>query len=107
MEIDPTNEEHKEYMNFLISEGAAWTEGLDDEGNTIYKFDMDILEEIAPELHAVMQEDIDKILLGLFEKGLVDITYDEDLNAVVAISDEAELVLEEMGFKLDKSESIE
>jgi len=93
-------------MEYLISEGAATLEGIDDDGEAIYQFDMEILEEVMPELHAVMQQDMDQILVDLYEKGLIEVSYDEDLNALMSISEQAKIVLEEAGFSIDDSEDI-
>ena len=104
MEYDPSNEEHLEIMEYLLSEGAAKLEGIDDDGEPIYSFDMEMLEEIMPELHQVMQDDMDNVLIDLYQKGLIEVEYDEDLNAKMNISEEGKLALEEAGFDLDSSE---
>lgn len=104
MEYDPSNEEHREIMEYLLSEGAAILEGIDEDGQPVYMFDMEILEEVMPELHAVMQEDMDQVLVDLYQKGLIDVSYDEDLNAMMTISKEGKDVLLKMGFDLSDSE---
>ena len=104
MEYDPFNEEHKEIMEYLVSEGAAILEGLDEDGEPIYTFDMEILEEVMPELHAAMQQDMDQVLIDLYEKGLIDVSYDEDLNAQISISEEGKIAMLQAGFDLDDSE---
>ncbi len=107
MEYDPSNEEHKEIMEYLLSEGAAILEGIDEDGEPVYMFDMEILEEVMPELHAVMQEDMDQVLVDLYQKGLIDVSYDEDLNAMMTISKEGKDALLKMGFDLNDSEDTE
>ncbi len=107
MEYDPSNEEHQEIMEYLVSEGAAILDGLDKDGEPIYKFDMDILEEIMPELHAVMQEDMDQVLVDLYQKGLIDVSYDENLNAIMAISEQGKVALIEAGFDLNDDQDTE
>jgi len=104
LEYDPSNEEHREIMEYLLSEGAAILEGIDEDGQPVYMFDMEILEEVMPELHAVMQEDMDQVLVDLYQKGLIDVSYDEDLNAMMTISKEGKDVLLKMGFDLSDSE---
>jgi len=104
LEYNPSNEEHKEIMEYLLSEGAAILEGIDEDGEPVYMFDMEILEEVMPELHAVMQEDMDQVLVDLYQKGLIDVSYDEDLNAMMTISKEGKDVLLKMGFDLSDSE---
>lgn len=107
MEYDPSNDEHREVMNRLIEEGAAILDGIDEDGEPVYKFDMNVLEEVSPELHQAMIDDMDKVLIDLYQKGLIDITYDEDLNAQMSISEEGKEALIEAGFNLDGSEEEE
>jgi len=94
-------------MEYLISEGAAILDGIDEDGEPVYKFDMDVLEEVMPELHAVMQQDMDQVLVDLYQKGLIEVSYDENLNALMSISEQAKVALLEAGFDLDDNEDTE
>jgi hypothetical protein len=100
MEFDPSNEEHVEILQYLVSEGAAEIDGVDQDGELIYKFDMEALEDIMPELHQVLMDDMDKVLIDLYEKNLIEVSYDEELNAQMAISPEGRIALEDAGFDL-------
>ena len=102
MEYNPSDEEHKEIMEYLLSEGAAILDGIDEDGEPVYMFDMEILEEVMPELHAVMQEDMDQVLVDLYQKGLIEVSYDENLNAIMSISEQGKVALAEAGFNLDE-----
>jgi hypothetical protein len=104
LEYNPSDEEHQEIMEYLISEGAAILDGIDEDGEAIYKFDMDVLEEVMPDLHAVMQEDMDQVLVDLYQKGLIEVSYDESLNAIMNISEQAKAALIEAGFDLNDDE---
>lgn len=104
MHYDSSNEEHKRVMDYLVSEGAAIQDGIDEDGEPIYKFDMELLEEIMPELHQVLVDDIDEILIDLYLKGLIEVSYDEDLNAQMKVSEEAKVMLTEAGFDMDDSD---
>lgn len=106
MEYDPFNDEHREIIKYLIEEGAAILDGIDEDGEPTYMFDMEVLEEVMPELHAAMQEDMDHVLVDLYQKGLIDVSYDEDLNAIMSISDQGKVALIEAGFNLDDEEDI-
>jgi len=107
LEYNPSDEEHQEIMEYLISEGAAILDGIDENGEPIYKFDMDVLEEVMPELHAVMQEDMDQVLVDLYQQGLIEVSYDENLNALMSISEQGKVALLEAGFDLDENEDTE
>jgi len=104
LEYDPSDEEHREIMEYLVSEGAAILEGLDEDGEPVYMFDMEVLEEVMPDLHAVMQEDMDQVLVDLYQKGLIEVSYDENLNALMSISEQGKIALMQAGFDLDDPE---
>jgi hypothetical protein len=101
LEYDPSNEEHQELMDYLVAEGAASLDGIADDGEPVYKFDMEILEEVMPELHQAMLDDMDQVLLDLYQKGLIEVSYDEDLNAQIAVSEEGRNALIQAGFDMD------
>jgi hypothetical protein len=105
MEYDPSDEEHRKIMEHLVEEGAAIFDGIDEDGEPIYKFDLDVLEEVSPELYQVMMDDMDEILLDLYKKGLIEISYDEELNAQMSISPEGREALVQAGFDMDEFEN--
>jgi hypothetical protein len=104
MEFDPSDEEHTRIMEYLVSEGAAMIDGVTDDGEITYKFDMDMLEEIMPDLHQVLIDDMDELLIDLYKRGLIEISYDENLNAEMSISEEGKIALIEAGFDLSSEE---
>ena len=107
MEYDSSDESHQEIMEYLVSEGAAIIDGIDDNGEAIYKFDMEMLEEIMPELHQVLVQDMDNILIDLYQKDLIEVSYDEELNAHMTVSQEGKKILEENGFDMSDSEDFD
>jgi hypothetical protein len=104
MDYNPFDDKHQEIMEYLLSEGAAFFDGVDEYGEAIYGFDMEILEEVSPELYQVLIDDMDQELLDLFQKGLLEVSYDEELNATFEISEEGRKALLEAGFTIDDSE---
>jgi hypothetical protein len=63
----------KEYIDYLIEEGGITLEGITDDGEPIYRHNMEILEVIAPEYAKIHMREIEDALLSLYEKGLVEI----------------------------------
>ena len=104
LEYDPSDEEHLQIMEYLVSEGAAILEGLDEDGEPVYKFDMDILEEVMPDLYQVMIDDLDQELIELYKNGLIEISYDEELNANMTVSEQGKIALSELGYDFNDSE---
>jgi len=90
-------EETEAFIDYLVSIDAAIWDGMDEYGERMFKFNMPVLKEVLPELYEQVMGDVDDIMLNLFEKGLVDIEYDENLNALFHISEEGKKALQEVG----------
>jgi hypothetical protein len=84
-------------MEHYVEIGAVTVNGIDMSGNFIYVI-TDKAKELAPDLWEVHHEMIDEALIGLFEQGLIEVEYDEDLNANMRISDEARQVMYQLGY---------
>ena len=104
MDYNPSDEEHKAIMEYLVSEGAAILDGIDEDGEPVYHFDMELLEEVMPDLHQALVNDMDNVLIDLYLRNLIEISYDENLNASMTITEEGKQILSEAGFDLDGSE---
>jgi len=84
-------------MEHYVEIGAVTVNGIDMSGNFIYVI-TDKAKELAPDLWEVHHEMIDDALIGLFEQGLIEVEYDEDLNANMKISDAAREVMYQLGY---------
>jgi hypothetical protein len=89
-----TEDEFDDYMEYLISVDAVTVQGYADDGQPMYKFNLDVLEHVAPDMYKVFLEDLDSELMELYKHGLVDIEYDENLNARFKISEKGKLYAE-------------
>lgn len=81
------DEVFSEKLGYYLEIGAVELVGMDPDGEIIYQLS-DKAEELAPELMQAHQEYIDKTLLELYEKDLISIEYNEDLEAIISISPE-------------------
>ena len=71
-----------EIIGWLESEGAVVWEGVADDGEAIFKFDLERLKLVMPAMYDEIMSDIDNDLMELYKEGLVEVEYDEDLNAL-------------------------
>lgn len=76
-----------------------WT-GFDETGDRVYKIDMAKLSVEFPELYDMMMDDMNQDLMHLYEVGLINITYNEDLEPMYEITEEGRKMMEENGFGL-------
>lgn len=90
-----TEEDFNELMKYLEEVGAVVRMSeSEDSDNPLYKFNLDILREHVPDMYDLLMEELDNELLELYKKGLVDIEYDENLNAQFSISEKGKIFAE-------------
>ena len=92
------NEEdsNDERIAYYLQIGAISFEGMDENGEIIYAIS-ETAKELAPELWQSHTEYVDRSLLELYEQGLVEIEYDENLQATMHISPEGQRIAREKG----------
>jgi hypothetical protein len=91
------NEEDNDHkLAYYLEIGAVSLEGMDETGELIYSISENA-KELAPELWESHIEYVDKSIMELYEAGLVEIEYDEDLNATIHISPEGQKLAREKG----------
>ena len=89
-------EDNDHKLAYYLEIGAVSLEGMDEDGELIYSISENA-KELAPELWQSHIEYVDKSILELYEAGLVEIEYDEDLKATIHISPEGHKIAKEKG----------
>lgn len=93
--MDDDREEEMQ-MEHYLEIGAISLAGMDENGEIIYAIE-DKAKELAPELWEAHIRYVDESLMKLYEKGLMEVEYDENLEATLHISPEGQIVAREMG----------
>jgi len=88
--------EEEDRMAYYLEIGAIELVGMDEQGEFIFKI-TDKAEQIAPELWEAHHEYVDKSLLDLFDRGLINVHYDDNLDAYIEMSEEGKIAAKEMG----------
>jgi Mn-dependent DtxR family transcriptional regulator len=96
-------DESDERLAYYLEIGAVSLEGMDENGEMIYSI-TELAKDIAPELWQSHIEYVDKSLMELYEEGLVEVEYDENLEATLHLTEEGKKIaklrgLVEMDFK--------
>lgn len=89
-------EDNDHKLAYYLEIGAVSLEGMDESGEMIYSISENA-KELAPELWQSHLDYVDKSLLELYEAGLVEIEYDENLQATIHISPEGKKIAREKG----------
>ena len=91
------NEEDNDHkLAYYLEIGAVSLEGMDESGEMIYSISENA-KELAPELWQSHLDYVDKSILELYELGLVEIEYDENLQATIHMSPEGKKIAKEKG----------
>lgn len=94
------NEEEEralEQMQHYIDIGAIRLAGYNDEGEAIFELNEIVTKELAPELWEAHMEYIDDTLVNLYKDGLLNVEYDENLEATLHFSKEGYDIAKEKG----------
>ena len=85
-----------EKLTRYIEMGVVSIEGIDENGELIFSISEDA-KDLAPELWEAHINYVDKSLLELYEAGLIQVEYDENLEATFHISEEGQKIAKEKG----------
>lgn len=88
-------EEALEQIKYYIEIGAIRLAGYNDEGEAIFELNENVTKDLAPELWEAHMEYVDDNLAELFQEGLMNVEYDENLEATMHFTKEGyEIALE-------------
>lgn len=97
MEFD--NEE--KMLNHYIEIGAIDISGIGEDGEFIYAITPKA-KVVAPDLWQAHMEHVDEILQELYKDGLIDVEYDENLEATFRLNDKGFEAIQKLGlFPMD------
>jgi len=89
-------EEEDDRMAYYLEIGAIELAGVDESGEMIFAIN-DKAKELAPELWEAHMNYVDNSLLELYKDGYIDIEYDENLEAMLNLSEEGYRIALEKG----------
>ena len=94
----------EDYMKLehYIEIGAIEVEGVDDNGELIFSISENA-KDIAPELWQAHSDYVDRSLIKLYEDGLINIEYDENLEATITVNENGMEAVKQLGlFPMDE-----
>lgn len=83
-------------LDYYLSIGAIEIAGIDDNGEIIYLV-TEKAKDIAPELWESHINYVDDVMMELYKKDLVTVSYDENLEATFSLNKEAIEEAEKLG----------
>ncbi len=84
-------------LEYYLEIGAIREAGFDENGNVLFEIDEVRTKELAPELWDAHMEYVDNSLVDLYKQGLLEVEYNEDLEATIHFTQEGYRVAKEKG----------
>lgn len=81
-------EEALEQIQYYIEIGAIRLAGYNEEGEAVFELNEETTKELAPELWEAHMHYIDETLINLYKDGLLNVEYDENLEAIMHFTKE-------------------
>ena len=94
--MEDSDDEFQRDLEYYIEIGAIEISGVDEYGEIVFKI-TDEAEELAPFLWQSHKDYIDETLLNLYEKDLISVEYDENLEATITLTEEAKKIAKQHG----------
>jgi hypothetical protein len=85
-----------EDLEYYLEVGAVELTGIDENGEFMFRITKKA-KEVAPLLWKAHQQNVDEMLMDLYEKGLLSVSYNEELEATFELTDEGISLAEEYG----------
>jgi hypothetical protein len=83
-------------LEYYMQIGAVEVEGVDENGEIIFSIS-EKAKVVAPELWESHLKHIDESLIMLYKMNLIDIEYDENLNAIVNLKEDGLKAAKDLG----------
>jgi hypothetical protein len=96
-------EEALAQIQYYLEIGAIRLAGYNENGEAIFELNESVTKNLAPELWDAHMEYVDDNLLELFESGLMEVEYDENLEATMHFTKEGyDIAIEKGIIPIDK-----
>jgi len=80
------------YIEYLIENKGLLLDGITEDGEAVYLYNMDVLERIAPEFAADHLKTISDSVISLYEKGLVEMEITDEGDVLYRAVDSADRI---------------
>ena len=94
--MDERDEQFEMDLAYYMEIGAVNLVGINEDGEAVYEI-TELAQELAPELWQAHTDYIDRTMIELFDAGLLNVEYDENLEATIHLTKEGYEVAKEYG----------
>ena len=89
------DEQVEQFIGELVEAGALEVDGMYHDELT-YRVNLNVMEEVFPEFFKIHMQEVDETILSLYEKGFINVEYDENLNARFSLTEKGEKVTDQL-----------
>ena len=88
--------EDSDLFNYYMEIGAIEFAGVDEHGEIIFSI-TESAQDTAPELYRAHADFVDNALIDLYNKDLISIEYNENLEATITLTEQAKKIIIDKG----------
>mgnify|MGYP003333016509 CR=1 FL=1 len=104
MEPEDLTSEERAYIESMINDledqGVFEWVGMAEDGDRILAPNLNRMKEVVPDMYNMMIGEMEEAMFALYERGLVEIEYDENLQPGFRSSEEGKRLMQEYRFEL-------
>ena len=94
--MDEKDEQFEMDLAYYMEIGAVNLVGMNDDGEAVYEI-TELAKELAPELWEAHVNHVDNMIKSLYQDGLIDVEYDENLTAYFRLNKDGMDILKDLG----------
>lgn len=94
----PEFDEEDQIIGWLEEQGALIWDGVAEDGEPMFRFDLEVLKVVMPPLYESIIKEMDDDLMQLYQEGLIEIEYNENLEALFKLSEKGKQISKLLGF---------
>ena len=107
MEPEDLSPEERAYIESMMSDledqGVFEWVGMAEDGDRILAPNLERMKEVVPDMYNMMIGEMEEAMFALYERGLVEIEYDENLRPGFRISEEGLDIIRQFGFDIGEN----
>lgn len=99
MEVRREFEDDDDLQQYLLDTGCIVVDSVDEDGEFLFTLNEEACKKYAPQLWEMHTQEIDEALVELVENGLVEVEYNENLEATFTLTEKGRELAEQLGFE--------
>lgn len=89
----------EDFMQYMFDQDVLSIHGIDESGEFLIQTDLNRAKEVCPPFFEALMEDQDKDLIEMYEAGLINIEYNDDLEVMIGLTEKGIETMKQYGLE--------